>query len=92
VKDVISETLFSRVYRACKEWNNWTGRGQFLDRMDLVRQIMTLTIEHGWPVGFGPGGAPYGKCADDFSLVETELGGKTASMFRQTHSSQGCDL
>ncbi len=31
VKDVIRETLFSRIYRACKEWKNWTGRGQFCD-------------------------------------------------------------
>jgi hypothetical protein len=46
VKDVIRETLFSRIYRACKEWKNWTGRGQFCDRMDLVRQMMILTIEH----------------------------------------------
>ena len=26
VKDVIRETLFSRIYRACKEWKGWTGR------------------------------------------------------------------
>jgi len=29
LKDVIRETLFSKVYRACKEWKGWTGRGEF---------------------------------------------------------------
>ena len=58
VKDVIRETLFSRIYRACKEWNSWTGRGQFFARMDLVRQMVILTVEHAWPIGCGPDGVP----------------------------------
>ena len=29
VKDLIKESLFSTVYRACKEWQGWTGKGQF---------------------------------------------------------------
>jgi hypothetical protein len=69
VKDVVRETLFSRIYRACKEWKSWTGRGQFFGRMDLVRQMMILTVEHAWPVGCGPGGVPYGRWADDFLVV-----------------------
>ena len=69
VKDVIRETLFSRIYRACKEWNSWTGRGQFFARMDLVRQMVILTVEHAWPIGCGPGGVPYGRWADDFLVV-----------------------
>ena len=59
VKDVICETLFSRVYRACKEWRGWTGRSEFCKRMDLVRQMIVLTIERGWKAGLGPGGRPY---------------------------------
>jgi hypothetical protein len=59
VKDVMRETLFSTIYRACKEWKEWQGRARFFDRMDLVRQMMFLTIEHGWKLGRGPGGLPY---------------------------------
>ena len=69
VKDVVRETLLSRIYRACKQWKNWTGRGQFFERMDLVRQIAILTIERGWPIGCGPGGMPYEKCSHDFLVV-----------------------
>jgi len=72
VKDIIRETLFSRIYRACKEWKNCTGRGQFYDRMDLVRQMVIVTIERRWSVGCGPRGVPYGKCADDF-WIEQEI-------------------
>lgn len=64
VKDVIRETLFSRIYRACKEWQNWKGRKQFFERMDLVRLMMILTIENGWQVGTGPDGLSYAKCSD----------------------------
>ena len=35
VKDLIKESLFSTVYRACKEWQGWTGKGHFLERLDL---------------------------------------------------------
>ena len=48
------------------------GRGQFFERMDFVRQIVMLTIEHGWPIGYGPGGMPYDKCVHDFLLVQTD--------------------
>ena len=64
VKDVIRETLFSRIYRACKEWKGWTGRGRFFDRMDLVRWMMIVTIENGWEAGFGPNGVPYSGIPD----------------------------
>ena len=70
MKDVIRETLFSRIYRACKEWKSWAGRGEFFERMDLVQQMMTLTIEHSWPIGCGPGGVTYGSWADDFLLCQ----------------------
>src|SRR5438128_8993052 len=64
VKDVIRETLFSRIYVACKEWQNWTGRGHFFERMKLVRRIMILTIENGWEVGTGPQGLSYAECGE----------------------------
>ena len=65
VKDVIRETLFSKVYRACKEWNGWTGRGAFFERMELARQIMSLSIEHGWEPGKGPGGVAYSNLSEE---------------------------
>ena len=68
VKEVIRETLFSRVYRACKEWKGWTGRKNFFERMDLVRRMMILTIERGWEVGCGPNGLPYGDCSNEVLL------------------------
>ena|SRR5437773_6695611 len=75
LKDVFRETLFSRVYRACKEWKAWTGRGEFLERMDFVRQMIFLTIEQGWEVGLGPGGKSYAMCCKaDFVLQEAVCG------------------
>ena len=72
VKDVIRETLFSKIYRACKDWKGWIGRGNFFDRMDLVRRMMILTIENGWKVGFGPGGLSYSTITDGvfFGVVD----------------------
>jgi hypothetical protein len=65
VKDVIKETLLSEIYRACKEWRGWTGKGNFFDRMDFVRGMMIRTIEYGWPPGLGPNGKPYWMCSDE---------------------------
>lgn len=65
VKDVVRETLFSRIYRACKEWQNWQGRKYFFERMELVRRMMILTIENGWDVGLGPGGLSYCSSNED---------------------------
>ena len=59
MKDVIRETVFSRIYLACKEWKQWQGRKGFFERMSLVRQMMILTIENGWEIGCGPCGLPY---------------------------------
>jgi hypothetical protein len=66
VKDVIRETMFSRIYRACREWKGWTGRKGFFERMDLVRRMMIATIENDWPIGYGPSGARYSEWNDDF--------------------------
>jgi hypothetical protein len=65
VKDVIKETLLSKIYRACKEWQGRTGKGKFFDRMDTVREMMVRTIEYGWPPGVGPSGKPYWMCSDE---------------------------
>lgn len=65
VKDVIKETLMSTIYRACKEWQGWEGRGKFLERMDFVRRMMFLTIEHGWSAGLGPSDKPYWMCCSE---------------------------
>jgi hypothetical protein len=73
VKEVIRETLFSNIYRACKEWKCWVGRGRFFERMDFVRRMMMSTIENGWSVGYGPGRLPYAKCTDDFWILPPRL-------------------
>ena len=69
VKDVIRETLFSRVYQACKEWRGWTGKRNFFERMDTTRRMLMMTIECGWEPGLGPGGKPYARCTgQDFNV------------------------
>jgi hypothetical protein len=70
VKDVIQDSVFSRVYRACKEWRGWVGRGHFFKRMELVRRVMISTIEYGWRVGRGPEARPY---SDDDEAILTGL-------------------
>ena len=65
VKDVIRETVFSRIYRACKEWKQWRGREGFFERMGLARQMMLLTIENGWKIGRGPLGLPYAAYSEE---------------------------
>ena len=51
VKDLVKQSLFSTVYRACKEWQGWTGNGHFLDRLDFARRMVFITIEQGWRAG-----------------------------------------
>jgi hypothetical protein len=65
VKDVISNSVFSRVYRACKEWQDWKGRKGFFERMEFVRWMVILTVENGWEVGLGPGGLAYSEMSPD---------------------------
>jgi hypothetical protein len=48
VKDVIREPLFNRFYRACKQWKDWTGRGDFYAGTKFVRSILVRAIEEGW--------------------------------------------
>lgn len=64
-KDIIRESLFSQVYRACKESFGWTGRGRFFERMAIVRLLLVKTIEDGWKVGLGPFEKPYWMCYEE---------------------------
>lgn len=59
VSDIIRDSLFSRTYRAVKEWLGWNGNRGFFERMQFVRRVVMATIEHDWPDGRGPGGRPY---------------------------------
>jgi hypothetical protein len=77
VKDVIRETLFSRVYRACKEWQRWTGKGNFFARMDTTRQMFMTTIDRGWEPGYGPGGKPYWLCSDEELRCESAMASRS---------------
>jgi hypothetical protein len=65
VKDITRESLFGRIYQACKEWRGWTGRGDFYERMDIARRMVFLTIENGWTPGLGPEGKPYWMCCPE---------------------------
>ena len=69
VKDLIRDTLFSKIYQACKDWKGWTGRDGFFERMDLVRRIMILTVENRWEVGFCPDRIPYPAMDFGFELA-----------------------
>ena len=62
VKDILKETLFSKIYRACKGWQSWSGRKHFRERMALVRHLLFLTIENDWQAGLGPSDKPYWMC------------------------------
>jgi hypothetical protein len=64
VKDVSKDTLFSKIYRACKEWQKWEGRGEFSERMAFVRIMLFKTIENGWTAGLGPSDKPYWMCSE----------------------------
>jgi hypothetical protein len=66
VSKVLSDTPFTRIYRACKEAFGWTGNHDFLGRVRKVNCILRRTIVEGWTDGLGPGGRPY-SC---FSMLE----------------------
>jgi len=62
-KNIVSLSLFSTIYRACKEWKGWTGRSGFFDRVILARKVFFSTIEGGWEPGLGPDGKSYSTCS-----------------------------
>jgi len=65
VKDVVFDSLFCRIYRACKEAFSWTGNKNFRDRMRLVRWLELRTITEGWQEGLGPSQKPYWMCCGE---------------------------
>ena len=65
VKDVTFDSLFCRIYRACKEAFSWTGNKNFRDRMRLVQWLEVRTITGGWTDGLGPNEKPYWMCCSD---------------------------
>jgi len=69
VKDVIFDSPFSRIYRACKAWLNWTGNNHFIDRFRFVANLELQTIMNGWEPGLGPDGIPYFHCDRDLLLL-----------------------
>jgi hypothetical protein len=71
VKDVGRDTLFSRVYAACREWKAWRGKGGFFERMALVRRVVIATIEQGWTAGFGPGNLSYAESGPALQLIDS---------------------
>lgn len=73
VKDIIVNSMFSRIYRGCKEWQRWEGRVGFFARMALVRRLLVKTIEEGWEIGAGPLGKPYELCSEEELGLEASL-------------------
>lgn len=63
VKDVVFDSPFSRIYRACKDWLGWKGNKGFLARSRLVSHIEILSVMNQWEPGFGPCKLPYGECS-----------------------------
>jgi hypothetical protein len=70
VKDVVFDSLFCRIYRACKEAFSWTGNKNFRDRMRLVQWLEVRTITEGWKEGLGPGDKPYWMCCSEELLSD----------------------
>lgn len=62
VKDLISKSRFSTIYRACKDWLGWTGKRGFRERMRFVAQLEFQSAVGGWTDGLGPFGKPYWMC------------------------------
>jgi len=65
VKDAVSDSPFSRIYRACQEWLHWTGNKEFFARTRFVAFMELQTIINGWEPGLGPGGKPYWMCSKE---------------------------
>jgi len=62
---VVTESLFSTIYRACKDWKGWRGKDIGFSRIFFARHFYLKTIEEGWEPGFGPNGKPYSECSDE---------------------------
>ena len=62
VKDLISHSRFSTIYRACRDWLGWKGNKGFFERMKLVAQLEMRSAVECWIDGCGPSGKPYWMC------------------------------
>jgi len=65
VKDIILDSPFSRIYRACKEWLHWTGNKDFFARARFVAFMEMQTIMNDWEFGLGPEEKPYWMCSNE---------------------------
>jgi hypothetical protein len=82
VKDVVFDSLFCRIYRACKEAFVWTGNSRFHDRMRLVQWLEVRTVAEGWTDGLGPGDKPYWMCSDEeLAFGEVAFGSTVCAPF-----------
>lgn len=63
VRDVVFDSPFSRIYKACREWLGWTGNRNFFQRMMLVQILERRSIQEGWRDGFGSFERPYWMCS-----------------------------
>jgi hypothetical protein len=62
VRDIVFDSAFSRIYKACKDWLAWKGNRNFSQRMSLVQLLERRTVEEGWLDGFGSFNKPYWMC------------------------------
>ena len=65
VKDVLLDSPFSNIYRACKEWLHWAGNKDFFARTRFVAFMELQTIINGWEAGLGPNGKLYWMCSNE---------------------------
>jgi hypothetical protein len=73
VRDVVFDSAFTRIYKACKEWLEWTGNKNFLQRMSLVQLLERRTIAEGWSVGVGSSDKPYWICCREELLGTAQV-------------------
>ena len=62
VKDSLSQSRVSTIYRACKEWLEWTGKKGFFEPLKFVAQSALRSALEGWIDGCRPGEKPCGRC------------------------------
>ncbi|MEO7931541.1 MAG: hypothetical protein ABIT76_00135 [Chthoniobacterales bacterium] len=70
VKDVVFESRFCTIYRACKDWLHWKGNKGFFDRLRIVSMQEIRSAEEGWTDGLGPGDKPFWMCSWDELMVK----------------------
>ena len=63
VKDLVFDSNFCTLYRACKERFGWIGNRGFFNRLKLVQHLEIQSIIGGWKPGLGPGDKPFSMCS-----------------------------